>query len=61
MADTNAWLVRVGEDLRGAEVDLAAAPPLLGDAMFHRRGNAMKTRDGILYKIYINNNIQEVA
>lgn len=35
VADTKAWLVRVGEDLRGAEVDLAAAPPLLGDAMFH--------------------------
>ncbi len=33
--DTKAWLTRAGEDLRGAEVDLAAAPPLLGDAMFH--------------------------
>lgn len=35
VADTRAWLVKAGEDLRGAEVDLAAVPPLLGDIMFH--------------------------
>jgi HEPN domain-containing protein len=33
--DTKAWLIRASEDLRGAEVDLAALPPLLGDALFH--------------------------
>ena len=35
MADTRAWLARARDDLRGAEVDLAASPPLLGDAVFH--------------------------
>ena len=34
-ADTRAWLVRARNDLRGAEIDLAASPPLLGDAAFH--------------------------
>ncbi|MBI2528866.1 MAG: HEPN domain-containing protein [Candidatus Rokubacteria bacterium] len=34
-ADTRAWLCRALDDLRGAEVDLAAAPPLLGDATLH--------------------------
>ena len=35
VADTRAWLARAQDDLRGAEIDLAAAPPLLGDAAFH--------------------------
>jgi HEPN domain-containing protein len=30
-----AWLARAGQDLRAAEVDLEAVPPLLGDAAFH--------------------------
>ncbi len=34
-ADTRAWLARARSDLRGAEIDLAASPPLLGDAAFH--------------------------
>ena len=34
-ADTRAWLVRARDDLRGADIDLAASPPLLGDAAFH--------------------------
>jgi hypothetical protein len=34
-ADTRAWLARAQDDLRGAEIDLAASPPLLGDAAFH--------------------------
>jgi HEPN domain-containing protein len=29
------WLERARQDLRAAEVDLEAAPPLLGDAAFH--------------------------
>jgi hypothetical protein len=29
-------LARAQDDLRGAEIDLAASPPLLGDAAFHR-------------------------
>jgi HEPN domain-containing protein len=33
--DTRAWLIKVAGDLRGAEVDLAAIPPLLEDLAFH--------------------------
>ncbi len=33
-ADTRGWLARARMDLRGAEVDLAASPPLCGDAAF---------------------------
>src|SRR5437016_4695545 len=33
--NTSAWLTKVAHDLRGAEIDLAAAPPLLGDLAFH--------------------------
>jgi HEPN domain-containing protein len=29
------WLERARQDLRAAEVDLEASPPLLGDAAFH--------------------------
>jgi len=35
VTDTRAWLARARDDLRGAEIDLAAVPPLLGDAAFH--------------------------
>ena len=34
-ADTRGWLRKAAQDLRGAEIDLAAAPPLAGDAAFH--------------------------
>lgn len=34
-ADTRGWLAKARMDLRGAEVDLAAGPPLCGDAAFH--------------------------
>jgi hypothetical protein len=33
--DTEAWLGKADEDLRAAAVDLAAAPPLANDALFH--------------------------
>ena len=35
IADTRAWLTKVQNDLRGAEIDLAAVPPLLEDLAFH--------------------------
>ncbi len=35
VADTKAWLQKVENDLRAAEVDLLAEPPLLEDALFH--------------------------
>ena len=31
LADTRGWFLKAKEDLRGAEIDLAAVPPLLGD------------------------------
>jgi len=35
VADTRAWLMRAHDDVRGAEIDLGAIPPLLGDVTFH--------------------------
>jgi HEPN domain-containing protein len=35
LADVRGWLRRAADDLRSAEVDLAASPPLTGDAAFH--------------------------
>ena len=35
VADTRAWLVKAGDDLRAADHDRTAVPPLLGDAAFH--------------------------
>ena len=34
-ADVHAWIARAHNDLRAAEVDLRASPPLLEDALFH--------------------------
>jgi HEPN domain-containing protein len=34
-ADARGWLRKAADDLRGAEIDLAATPPLPGDAAFH--------------------------
>jgi len=35
VADTRAWLLKASDDLRGAQIDLDADPPLLGDVFFH--------------------------
>jgi len=35
VADTKGWLSKAAIDLRGAELDLAAIPPLLEDVLFH--------------------------
>lgn len=40
--------MRAQEDLRGAEIDLAAAPPLLGDATFHCQQAVEKAIKGFL-------------
>jgi len=34
-ADTRAWLAKAALDLRSARADLAASPPIRGDALFH--------------------------
>jgi HEPN domain-containing protein len=48
VADTRAWLRKAADDLRGAEVDLAAAPPLTGDAAFHCQQAAEKALKALL-------------
>jgi HEPN domain-containing protein len=42
VADTRAWLIKAAGDLRGAEIDLAAVPPLLDDLAFHCQQAAEK-------------------
>lgn len=39
IADTRSWLIKAANDLRGAEIDLTAEPPLLEDAVFHLKLN----------------------
>ena len=34
-ADTRNWLAKAHLDLRSADADLAASPPIMGDALFH--------------------------
>jgi len=48
LADTRGWLRRARDDLRGAEVDLAATPPLAGDAAFHCQQAAEKALKAVL-------------
>ena len=33
--EVSTWLVKATEDLRAAQVDLKAEPPLLNDSLFH--------------------------
>jgi HEPN domain-containing protein len=47
-ADTRGWLRRAAADLRGAEIDLAADPPLAGDAVFHCQQAAEKALKAFL-------------
>jgi HEPN domain-containing protein len=35
IAEAREWLVKAALDLRGAQIDLEAMPPLLEDALFH--------------------------
>jgi HEPN domain-containing protein len=48
VADTQAWLRKAAADLRGAEIDLSATPPLLGDAAFHCQQASEKAQKGFL-------------
>lgn len=47
-AETRAWFQNTTNDLRGADIDLAAAPPLIEDALFHRQQAAEKAMKGDL-------------
>lgn len=46
--EVSAWLARARQDLRAAEVDLLAEPPLLGDAAFHCQQAVEKALKGLL-------------
>ena len=48
VSETKAWLVKAAADMRAAECDLAASPPLLEDACFHCQQAAEKTLKSLL-------------
>lgn len=48
VSDTRAWLAKAAQDLRGAEHDFSATPPLLDDAVFHCQQAAEKSLKGFL-------------
>jgi len=48
VAETRAWFQLTADDLRAAEVDLAAEPPLLVDALFHCQQAIEKSIKGFL-------------
>lgn len=48
LAEARAWFQKAAADLRGAEIDLAASPPLLEDALFHCQQAAEKAMKGFL-------------
>jgi len=48
LAEVRGWLAKAKDDLRGAEIDLAASPPLSGDALFHCQQAVEKSLKGFL-------------
>jgi hypothetical protein len=48
VAETRSWLAKATGDLRAADHDLTATPPLLEDAVFHVQQAAEKTLKGFL-------------
>jgi HEPN domain-containing protein len=48
VADAQAWFRKAATDLRSADVDLAAAPPILEDAVFHCQQAVEKAIKGFL-------------
>ncbi|NCC61352.1 MAG: HEPN domain-containing protein [Verrucomicrobiae bacterium] len=46
--EVQAWLAKANNDIRGAEVDLAAKPPLVEDALFHCQQAAEKAMKAFL-------------
>jgi len=48
VAETKAWFRRAANDLRAAEHELSAVPPLLGDIVFHCQQAAEKAMKGFL-------------
>ncbi len=48
VAETRGWLVRASSDVRAAEHELRATPPLLDDIVFHCQQVAEKSLKGLL-------------
>jgi HEPN domain-containing protein len=48
VAEVHGWLSKAAEDLRAAQVGLAAEPPLFDDAVFHCQQTAEKVLKGFL-------------
>ena len=48
LAEVRGWLVKAKEDLRAAEIDLSASPPLSVDALFHCQQAVEKALEGFL-------------
>jgi len=48
LSDTQAWFRKAMTDLRSAEADLAASPPILEDVVFHCQQAAEKAIKGFL-------------
>lgn len=46
--EVTAWFQKAANDLRGADIDLAASPPLIEDALFHCQQAAEKALKGYL-------------
>ena len=47
-AEARQWFQKAANDLRGADLDLAADPPLIEDALFHCQQAAEKAMKGFL-------------
>lgn len=48
VSDTRLWLAKAANDLRAAEIDLEAKPPLIEDALFHSQQTAEKALKSFL-------------
>jgi HEPN domain-containing protein len=46
--EVRGWLQKAANDLRGADIDLAALPPLIEDALFHCQQAVEKALKGFL-------------
>ncbi|MBW1953754.1 MAG: HEPN domain-containing protein [Deltaproteobacteria bacterium] len=48
LAEVRSWLRKAANDLRGADIDLAATPPFIEDMLFHCQQAAEKAMKGFL-------------
>ncbi len=48
LAEVRSWLKKASNDLRGADIDLAASPPFIEDMLFHCQQAVEKAMKGFL-------------